>query len=40
VRLLHPVVCSTRDEQGLFHSPGHIDNQVKVLGHRVAMEEV
>ena len=33
----HP---ATRDEQGLFHSPGHIDNQVKVLGHRVAMEEV
>src|SRR5207302_3780622 len=26
----HP---ATRDEAGLFHSPGHIDNQVKVLGH-------
>ena len=33
----HP---ASRDEAGLFHSPGHIDNQVKVLGHRVEMEEV
>ena len=31
---------ATKDAQGVFHSPGHIDNQVKVLGHRVAMEEV
>jgi D-alanine--poly(phosphoribitol) ligase subunit 1 len=31
----HP---ATKDAQGVFHSPGHIDNQVKVLGHRVAME--
>jgi non-ribosomal peptide synthetase component F len=33
----HPATC---DERGVFHSPGHIDSQVKVLGHRVAMEEV
>jgi non-ribosomal peptide synthetase component F len=33
----HP---ATRDDRGVFHSPGHIDSQIKVLGHRVAMEEV
>ena len=32
----HP---ASRDQQGIFHSPGHIDTQIKVLGHRVAVEE-
>jgi acyl-CoA synthetase (AMP-forming)/AMP-acid ligase II len=29
-----------RDEDGVFHHLGRIDNQVKVLGHRVELEEV
>ena len=29
-----------RDEDGVFHHIGRIDNQVKVLGHRVELEEV
>ncbi len=31
----HP---ATRDAQGIFHSPGHIDNQVKVHGHYVEIQ--
>lgn len=29
-----------QDEQGLFHHLGRIDNQVKVLGNRIELEEV
>jgi amino acid adenylation domain-containing protein len=28
------------DEQGFFHCLGRIDNQVKVMGHRVELEEI
>ncbi|MGF6240329.1 D-alanine--poly(phosphoribitol) ligase subunit 1 [Paraburkholderia sp. GAS38] len=31
---------SLRDESGQFHYLGRIDNQVKVLGHRVELEEI
>ena len=29
-----------RDEQGIFHCLGRIDNQVKIMGHRVELEDV
>jgi len=48
--LNHPQLGKTRwyltgdsaylDEQGLLHCLGRIDNQVKVLGHRVELEEI
>jgi amino acid adenylation domain-containing protein len=46
----HPILGKTRwyltgdsaylDAQGLLHCLGRIDNQVKVLGHRVELEEI
>ena len=48
--LQHPILGKSRwyltgdsaycDEQGLFHCLGRIDNQVKVMGHRVELEEI
>jgi amino acid adenylation domain-containing protein len=48
--LYHPRLGNTRwyltgdsaylDEHGLFHCLGRIDNQVKVMGHRVELEEI
>ena len=29
-----------RDGEGIFHYLGRIDNQVKILGHRVELEEI
>lgn len=31
---------SSRDENGVFHYLGRVDNQVKVLGYRVELEEI
>ena len=31
---------AVRDDAGTFHWRGRLDNQVKVLGHRVELEEV
>jgi acyl-coenzyme A synthetase/AMP-(fatty) acid ligase len=31
---------ATRDDNGLFHFRGRVDNQVKVLGYRVELEEI
>ncbi len=49
-RLLHPELGETtwyltgdlsfRDEEGIFHYLGRVDNQVKVLGQRVELEDV
>lgn len=29
-----------RDEQGLFHHLGRLDNQIKIRGHRIELEEI